>query len=862
MHIFKRLVQLVIFGCVIVTLVLAGFYFYMRPDLPSVAVLKDVKYATPMQIFSRDGKLISQFGEKRRIPIKLEDMPKQLIEAFLATEDNRFYDHFGVDPIGMSRAVIGQLMGTPKGGASTITMQTARNFFLTREQTYTRKLREIFISLHMESLLTKDEILELYLNKIELSHRAFGVGAAAQVYYGKELNELTLAEIAVIAGLPKAPTTYNPISSPERAKFRRTTVLQRMLVSGYISEEEYEQANNEPIKTKRHGVEIELNAPYVAEMAHQDVVKMFGKERAYNEGLRIYTTVQTDLQNAAKDAVIKNLYAYDERHGYRGPIYRAWLSDEDKTFLLDLKQRLLSAQDYQQLEATLSSLPTEALWPQDYPSALAEVNVYNDLVPALVIAIDEQSAILYTKDNPQLTLNWDGMKWARAYIDDSRQANPPKQAKEIILPGDVIYIRKNDINEWQLSQLPEVSGALIAISPDTGEILATVGGYSFKQSQFNRVTQANRQVGSNIKPFVYSAALDNGYTLASMVNDAPINKWDRRSGVTWRPKNSPEIYEGPLSVRKGLAKSKNVISVRLLRGVGIHKLVDHLSKFGFERSALTKTESLALGSASITPEKIVAGFSVFANGGYLVEPYIIERVENTDGEILYQANPDIACYSCEVEQEQYEKSLLTLDDIDVERVTQPVAPRVISRQNAFLVTEAMRSAIFDGGGNWSRGTGWNGTGWRARSLKRQDIAGKTGTTNESKDAWFSGFSRRVAATSWIGFDNPSRNLGRTRVNSNLGPSQTAGGEAGANAAQPAWITFMETALQQYPFEPFEQPENIISIRVDKKTGKRTNRTDSSSMFEYFIQGTEPRKWVDQQNVEEILEQQQVDEELF
>lgn len=866
MQIIKQLFKFSIIAALLGCLVLIGFYFNMRADLPSVNVLKDVRFQTPMQIYSSEGNLISQFGEKRRIPVKLEDMPQQLINAFLATEDNRFYEHFGIDPIGMSRAVFGQLIGSPKGGASTITMQTARNFFLTREQTYTRKLREIFISLHMESLLSKDEILELYLNKIELSHRAFGVGAAAQVYYGKELNELTLAEIAVIAGLPKAPSTYNPISSPERAKFRRTTVLQRMLVSGYITEEEYVQANSEEIRTKRHGVDIVLNAPYVAELAHREIVAKYGKDKAYNQGLKVFTTVITPLQQEAENAVIKNVYAYDERHGFRGPIKRLWLTEDDKSQLLSQQKQLLPTAKYRRFEKTIANLPVEPLDPPHITDYFKTTPTYQDLQLALVINVVAQTATVQLKDGTIDTLAWDGMKWARFYLDDSRQSQPPKLAQDILHAGELIYVRRLADKSLKLAQLPDVSGALVAISPDNGAILANVGGFSFKQSQFNRTTQANRQVGSNIKPFVYSAALNNGYTLASVINDAPINQWDKSSGVAWRPKNSPPVYEGPLRVRTGLAKSKNVISVRLLRGIGLNKLINHLSKFGFDKKSLPRNEALALGSASLTPLQVVSGFSSFANGGYLVEPYLIDRIEDSEGNVLFQAQPKIACYECELAQQAYAENIDSINDEDIDKITQPLATRIISRQNAFLVTEAMNSVIWDGGGNWKKGTGWNGTGWRARTLKRRDLAGKTGTTNESKDAWFTGFSRRIAASSWIGFDNPSRNLGRTRVNGNLGRGQTAGGEAGANAAQPAWITFMRTALKSYQFEAFQQPENITSIRIDKLTGLRTKKTDSSTKFEYFITGTEPKEFVDNNDVEDIIEQQlqeqPEEEELF
>ena len=889
MQIIKRLVQLgFIFG-LIGSLVLGGFYLSMRSDLPSVEILKDVQLQIPMQIYTTEGELISQFGSKRRIPVKFEDIPQQMINAFLATEDNRFYLHYGVDPIGMSRAVLGQLMGQDKGGASTITMQTARNFFLTREQTYSRKLTEIFISIHMETLLTKNEILELYLNKIELSHRAFGIGAAAQVYYGKELDELTLGEMAVIAGLPKAPSTYNPISSPERARFRRTTVLQRMLESGYITEQEYTAANNEEIKTSRHGVEIDIRAPYVAEIAHQKVLEMYGKDFAYSKGLKVYTTVNANLQRSATEAVVKNVYAYDERHGYRGPISRLWLTNQDKESLTLQAVTTLTPDEADKYIDELDELKNEPISDEKIANKLSKIPTYQGLYAGVVISVTEQQASVQLKDNSVTTIEWDGLAWARPYIDDKTQGKEPKLAGDILKVGELIYMREMPplpvttdadasseenadedqaqqviAKRYQLSQLPDVSGALVSMSPDTGAIYASVGGYSFSQSQFNRTTQANRQVGSNIKPFVYSAALDNGFTLASIVNDAPINQWDKSSGFAWRPKNSPAIYEGPLRVRTGLAKSKNVMSVRLLRGIGIKPLIDHLAKFGFDKKALPRNEALALGSASLTPQQVVTGYSAFANGGYLVTPYIIDRIENTNGEEIFKAEPQVACYECELEQERYANSFDATDEFDLDKLSKPIAPRVISAQNAFLVTEAMRGVIWDGGGNWSKGTGWSGTGWRAKVLKRRDLAGKTGTTNESKDAWFSGFSRRVTASSWIGFDDPKRNLGATRVNRNLGKGQTAGGEAGANAAQPAWIKFMETALQDFEYEAFEQPENIISIRIDKLTGKRTNKTDRSSTFEYFIKGTEPKEWVAESTSEIFVgdDEEEVEEELF
>ena len=869
---FKRLIKIgfVLFSAAL--LALTALYFSMRSELPSVEVLKDLQWQTPMMIYSSDGKLISQFGEKKRYPLTFEEVPQQLINALLATEDDRFYLHFGVDPIGMSRAILGQLTGQDKGGASTITMQVARNFFLTREQTYIRKLREIFISFHIESLLTKDEILMLYINKIELGHRSFGFAAAAQVYYGKALNELSLAQIAVLAGLPKAPSTLNPIRSKERAKKRRAVVLQRMFVSDYISKEDYKKALSAPITGKRHGAQIELNAPYVAEMAHQEMLDRFGKEQAYTSGYKVFTTITTDLQLAAQNAVIKNLLNYDQRHGYRGPIRS--LRPEDN--LLNEQEELNNENI---LALTDPLVENQPLTEEDIVSAIKQTSSYETLVPAVVTQVLEKSAMISLEGQQQAIINWEGMSWARPFINDDTQDVTPNNASEILSYGDVILVVQQPDGSYYLSQLPEVSAALVSISPDNGAIKAAVGGFSFKQSQFNRVTQAKRQVGSNIKPFIYSAALKSGLTLASLVNDAPINQWDRRTGVVWRPKNSPETYDGSIRVRLALALSKNVIAVRLLRLVGLNNMIDHLSLFGFLADELPRNESLALGSASLTPLELVTGFATFANGGFLVEPYFIERIENSFGDIIYQATPKMACDPCIVDVqptdehiafEDQESSLaLLLDNIpttggdltnkpqllspakNVQNKEINQAPRVISAQNAFLIGQALNSVIW--GADWNTKPYWQGTGFRARKLKRRDIAGKTGTTNQSKDAWFSGFTRRLVTTSWIGFDDHQRNLGKTTYNNNLTSNQIIGSEFGAKSAQPAWITFMEKALPLLAEESFEPPVDIISVRIDKLTGKLTTKTDRSSEFEYFISGTEPTDYVTEDNSSDILD---------
>ncbi len=794
-------------------------------------VLKDVQLQTPMQVFSKDGLLINQFGEKRRIPVTIEEIPQPLINAILATEDNRFYDHIGIDPIGILRSALVLIStGEKKQGASTITMQLARNFFLTREKAYIRKVKEIFIALHIENLLTKDEILALYLNKIELGNRAFGIGAAAQVYYGKQLNELTLAQMAMIAGLPKAPSALNPIRNPVRAKARRNVVLRRMLDEGYISQADYNQSSQEPITAKFHGAEIDLYAPYISEMVRAEMVARYGYEKAYNTGFKVYTSVESDVQAAAQKALVDNLHAYDMRHGYRGPEQQLW--------------------DFETQPALSSS---------EILAKLEPVKEIAPLLTAAVLSVGEQTATVLLKSGEQVTLDWDNLKWARKYITRYRQGFPPKTAADILNPGEQIWLRKNDDGSYLLSQLPEASSALVSLDPNDGRIKAIVGGYSFEQSQYNRAVQAKRQVGSNIKPFIYSAALNNGYTLASILNDAPINQWDKSLGVAWRPKNSPAVYNGPIRIRRALAQSKNVISVRLLRGVGLQRTADHLLKFGFQNNDINRSESLALGSASITPLELARGMSTFANGGHLITPYFINEIQDSAGNVLFKTKPLLACdpVTPQLTMTQFESTT----GLNTSQTANHCAPRIISKQNAFLIADAMNSAIW-GGGSWAHKTGWSGTGWRAQVLDRRDLSGKTGTTNDSVDTWFSGFNRNVMTSVWVGFDNPGNPLGRSTYNNNMDNTQISGAESGAKTAQPAWIDFMRVALKDKPEAPIEPPEGLVSVRIDLATGLLSQKNDYTSRFEYFEKGTSPTKYV-MQHVENVFEEEtKTEEELF
>lgn len=796
-------------------------------------VLKDVQLQTPMQVFTKDGLLINQFGEKRRIPVTIDEIPQPLIDAFLATEDNRFYDHIGIDPIGIVRSAIVLIStGEKKQGASTITMQLARNFFLTREKAYIRKIKEIFIALHIENVLTKDEILELYLNKIELGNRAFGIGAAAQVYYGKELKDLTLAQMAMIAGLPKAPSALNPIRNPTRAKARRNVVLGRLLTENYITQDVYDDATSQPITAYFHGAEIDLYAPYISEMVRAEMVSRYGIDKAYNSGFKIFTSVESKVQKAAQTALVNNLHSYDMRHGFRGPTAILW--DPEKQSALS-EEKILAK--------------------------LNEAKEIGTLKAAAVINVDEKNATVLLKNAEQINLNWDNLKWARKYITRYRQGFAPTTATEILTPGMQIWVRKNSNNEYELSQLPEASSAIVSLDPQDGRIKAIVGGYSFEQSQYNRAIQAKRQVGSNIKPFIYSAALENGYTLASILNDAPINQWDKSQGVAWRPKNSPAVYNGPIRIRRALAQSKNVISVRLLRGVGLQRTADHLLKFGFKNSDINRSESLALGSASITPIELARGMSAFANGGHLIEPYFISEIQDAYGNSLFKANPSVVCDDTSAQPLTPDNATGLFPQQNTDTPQLKCAPQVISKQNAFLIAQAMHSAVW-GGGNWSHKTGWSGTGWRAQALGRRDLSGKTGTTNDSVDTWFSGFNRNVMTSVWVGFDNPGNPLGRTSYNNNLDSGQISGAESGAKTAQPAWVEFMKVALEGKPEAPIEPPEGLVSIRIDLETGLLSHKNDYTSRFEYFDKGTAPTKYVMSQPTDIFEEDTKTEEELF
>lgn len=827
-----KLILSTLFTICILGLVAGGvFYFHLKSSLPSVESLKTVELQQPMQIYTADGKLIGEVGEQRRIPVKLENVPQRLQDAFLATEDSRFYDHHGLDPIGIARAIyVAVSNGGASQGASTITQQLARNFFLTPEKKLIRKVREAVLAVEIENTLSKQEILELYLNKIFLGYRSYGVAAAAQTYFGKNLDELTLSEMAVIAGLPKAPSTMNPLYSPKRAEERRNVVLGRMLDENKITKAEYDAAIKEPIVASYHGAKFEFRADYVTEMVRQEMVKRFGEEDAYTKGYKVFTTVLSKDQAEAQKAVRNNLIDYDMRHGWRGgaPL---WKKGE-------------AAWDNERIVAFLKKLPDS-----------------EPFIPAAVTALGKNGAELLLANNETMTLSSNAMRWA---------------GKSPVKVGEQIWIRKRDNGEWVLGQIPAANSALVSLNSDNGAIEAMVGGFSYEQSKFNRATQSLVQVGSSIKPFIYAAALEKGLTLSSVLQDSPISI-QKPGQPLWQPKNSPDRYDGPMRLRVGLGQSKNMIAIRALQTAGVDFTAEFLQRFGFKRDQYFASEALALGAASFTPLEMARAYAVFDNGGFLIEPYLIEKIQDNTGKDLFIANPKIACITCndipviygetkdkidgfkdvaevanpdnlksakgnsntdtdEGEGDQQPENVPDLPELQTSALNdgsvdlmadakdgaakQEYAPRVISGELAFLIRSALNTAIYG-----EQGLGWKGTSWRiAQSIKRSDIGGKTGTTNSAKVAWYAGFGANLVTTTYVGFDDNKRVLGK--------------GEAGAKTAMPAWVAYMKAALSDVPERQLELPPNIMEKTIDSNSGLLS---EGGGRKEYFIVGTEPKR---------------------
>ncbi len=783
-------------GVILLVAAIGGVLWWVGPQLPPIDALSEVQLQTPLRVFSKDGALIAEFGEKRRDPVSIDAVPDQVKHAFIAAEDERFYEHPGVDWVAIARAGLELAQTrTKRQGGSTITMQVARNFFLSPEKTYVRKLKEIVLALKIERELSKDEIFELYLNKIFLGQRAYGVATAAHVYYGVPLHELSVAQVATIAGLPKAPSRMNPVTDPAAAKERRAYVLRRMLELGFIDQRRFDEALVAPETARLHGLKSETEAPYLAEMVREAMQEKYG-ELAYSSGLRVYTTISVADQTAAVGALRAGLMNYDERHGYRG------------------------AEASIDIEGVTETELDRELW------AFPELG---GLRAGVVTKVDKKSASIRLPGET-ITVDWDGLSWARPYRGVDKRGSNPKSAGDVVSRGDVVRVQQlapqkpqddsrdlNPAGRWRLAQIPEVEGALVALDTHDGAILALVGGFDFDKSKFNRVTQARRQPGSNFKPFIYSAAIENGFTPASFINDAPIVFETPGLEAVWRPENYSGKYFGPTRLREALAKSRNLVSIRLMRSMGIDKTVEHVTRFGFQEDKLPRNLSLSLGSGELTPLELASAYAVLANGGFRVEPYFIERIEREDGEVEFQAAPATVCERCEPHSTRVSLRFDEPEDLNALRRQQDQmrrpAARTLDAQNAYIMYSMLKDVIA------------RGTGRQAKSLGRTDLAGKTGTTNDQKDAWFSGFNRDVTATAWVGFDDFVP-LGKR--------------ETGSKAALPIWIDFMGAKLAGAAAAEPQRPPGLVTVKIDPRTGMLANAGIVDAFFETFKESNVPR----------------------
>ncbi len=758
--IFKKLLWLITICTIAIILALSVLLLLLELSLPNVNKLKEVHLQEPLRIFTSDHKLIAEFGNIRRIPITIDQVPPLFIDATLATEDQRYFTHSGVDLLGLARAGIVLITtGKKSQGGSTITMQVARNFFLTRHKTYTRKFREILLALKINREFSKDKILELYFNKNFYGQRAYGIGAAAKTYYGETLNQLTLPQIAMIAGLPKAPSALNPLANSTAAKNRRDHVLYRMYTLHYINQADYQNAIAAPITATYHDFKVSVNAPYVAEMVRQLMVNQFG-DSSYDKGYTVYTTINSKLQTDANDALVEALLAYDKRHGYRGP------------------------------EKRLGAKPADL---SSWIKILIKSPTINHLQPAIVLIVRKYSVIALLKDGTTISIPWSGLAWARSQKltpDDQEILGPmPQRPSDVVNVGNMIRVIQQPNKSWLLSQIPAAESAIIALNPHDGATLALTGGFNYYKSNFNRVIQATMQPGSAFKPFIYSAALNKGYTLATLINDAPIAIPDSGENTVWRPQNDTKKFYGPTSLRWALVKSRNVVSVRLLQQIGIPYAIDYTARFGFAKSQMPNSLSLALGAIEVTPLQLATAYSSFANGGYLIKPYFIDSIFAYNEQPIFKANPTQAGDPTAIIQDPNIKN---------------PAPRIITPQNAYLMTSALHDVI------------QYGTGRPARILNRNDLAGKTGTTNNQNDGWFSGFNSNLVATVWIGFDK-----------------QQSLQEYAVKAALPLWINFMRNALKDQPEATMPEPPGIVTVRVNKSTGLLASPNDRNAIFEKF-----------------------------
>jgi penicillin-binding protein 1A len=771
---------------------LAGVYLYLSPKLPDVETLRDVQLQTPMKVYTREGDLIGQFGEQKRTPMSFDEIPEQFVQALLAAEDDNFFQHRGIDLMGLMRAVSELVLTGEKGsGGSTLTMQVARNYFLTLERTFMRKFNEILLAIEIERQLSKEEIFELYFNRVFLGHRAYGFEAASQVYYGVGINQLNLAQHAMLAGIPKAPSRNNPLSGPVAGKERRNWILGRMLTLGYVDQAAYNEAVALPVTARHHGARLSFAAHYAAEMARQEMLDRYGMA-AYTDGYHVYTTISSQLQPLARRAVLDGLITYDQRHGYRGP------------------------------ERTLERPQGDVNPVDSWRDTLKETAVIAGMQPAVVTEVLEDRFVLMLHGGASAELLWEnGPATATPYRNENSTGSPVESPAELFAAGDLIRVQQDEEGQWRLAQIPAAQAALVSLNAADGAIISIVGGMGFELSKFNRATQAQRQPGSNFKPFLYSAALEAGFTAASIINDAPIVLEDSSLEDIWRPENDSGKFFGPTRLRWALTKSRNLVSIRLLQQLGIPALIDYSQRFGFNTAQFAPDLSLALGTHSMTPLEVAAAYAVLANGGFLVEPYLISRVDDSTGKTVYQARPLTVCRECEQPGADREREELSMEEIlsgaDGDENELPAAPRIMEERVNFIMNSIMRDVIT------------RGTGRRALVLERTDLAGKTGTTNGPMDAWFSGYNPEIVTTTWVGFDGYTP-LGRR--------------EFGGTAALPIWIDFMRAALEGLPQVKPILPPGIVHVKIDPETGLLAASRQKDTILEYFREEHVPGQGAD------------------
>ncbi len=795
-----------------------GAYYYVSPALPAAETIRDIPLEVPLRIYTRDGLLIQEVGERRRVPVTYDDVPEHVVMAFVAAEDQRFFVHPGIDYRGVIRALVGVLMtgDTSSGGGSTLTQQLARSYFLSLDPTLDRKFKEAALAIRIEREFTKEQIMELFLNKMFFGQRAYGVAAAAQVYFNKRLEDLTVAEAATLAGVLPAPSAYNPVSSARRAEVRRGYVLGRMRDLGFIDATIYDDAMATPMESELHGAAIELSAPYVAEMVRRNMLNRYGND-TYTAGYQVVTTLDSRLQASANYAMRNGLLEYTRRRGYRGP--------EDN---LGLDEETLAA-------------PLEE-WPEAAQQALDRY-VPGGLTAAVVTAVNDNNTVdIRLADGSDDVVPWMGLSWAKPFVDRQNFGPLPETAADILTPADLIIVMPTTAGTWALAQIPEAQAAVVALDPSDGAISSLTGGFDFAVSKYNRATQAARQPGSSFKPFIYSAAFERGNTAATVVDDSPVVIRSSELEQDWKPINYSGRFYGPTRLREALTRSMNLVSVRLLLyETGIGSAVNHISQFGFGAAALPRNGSLALGGGNATPLDMAQGYAVFANGGYGIRPYVVEAIYAADGEAVYRADPGVVCDACFYDLDDEDQlpdtfmvdagasgsdvndnlaELITMssehrDDV----LTAPelfetvnAAPRAISEQNAYLISDMMRDVVT------------RGTGRRAMVLGRRDLSGKTGTSNDQRDAWFGGFNADLATVVWVGYDDDLP----------LGP-----GEEGSKTALPIWIEFMRTALAGTPNHQLPMPEGIVIARVDRQNGCLARAGQPNTIFEKFREGNVP-----------------------